>query len=452
MIFAGSYTSRFLRMNKEYLKSKIIYFFILLAAFLFIGTINFSCEKVQKENILELDSIPLNKILDQYVGDGIYPFIYSLIKDSNGKIIYEYSAINKKLLPDISIQEDTWMRIWSMSKLVTISIAMDLIEDGYISMEEPVAKYIPEFKDLKVAVNTDGVSLGKLKAGESACPIFLSENDSILKIKNLFNHSAGFYYALTGFECLDSLIKKVDVPNQKNSDSLIYRLSKIPLIQHSGEMYRYGLNTTVLGLVLERATGSSLNDLVIKKITRPYKIKGLKYSIPQGVSLIPCHTGRDGYLRQAPAGELDIFGKSVPEYSADKNLFLGGEGMLGTANGYIDFMRLLFFHSSKPNNEFLTKESINQMTSKPPGEENDDGYQTGYAFYLTSKTNPYEKNILRVGGYEGTTCWVDREHKLIGTLFTQANETSDKIGLGTKMHDDFKKELRRQLANYEQTF
>ncbi len=410
---------------------------------------HFSCKKIQKENNVELDNIYLNKILDQYVEDGIYPFIYSLIEDSNGKIIYEHSAVNKELLPDISIHANTWMRIWSMSKLVTISIAMDLIEDGLISIDEPVTNYIPEFKDLKVASNVDGVSLARLKVGESACPIFLSKNDSIIKIKNLFDHTAGFYYALTGFDCIDSLVKQVDVPIQENADSLINRLSELPLIQHSGEMYKYGLNTTVLGLVLERATGSSLNDLVIKKITRPYKIKGLKYSIPDGVSLIPCHTGRDGYLRHSLAGELDIFGKSVPEYSADKNLFLGGEGMLGTARGYIDFMRLLFFKSSILDKEFLTDESINQMTSKPKGKRNDDGYQTGYAFYLTSKTNPYEKNILRVGGYEGTTCWVDREHKLIGTLFTQANETADKVGLGTKMHDDFKKELRRQLAYYE---
>ena len=436
-------------MNNVFMRSKIFYFFILLVSFLLAGTMHFSCKKIQKENSVELDTISLNKILDQYVEDGIYPFIYSLIEDSNGKIIYEHSAVNKELLPDISIHADTWMRIWSMSKLVTISIAMDLIEDGLISIDEPVTKYIPEFKDLKVASNVDGVSLARLKVGESACPIFLSKNDSIIKIKNLFDHTAGFYYALTGFDCIDSLIKKVDVPIQENADSLINRLSELPLIQHSGEMYKYGLNTTVLGLVLERATGSSLNDLVIKKITRPYKIKGLKYSIPHGVSLIPCHTGRDGYLRQALAGELDIFGKSVPEYSADKNLFLGGEGMLGTARGYINFMRLLFFKSYILDKEFLTDESIKQMTSKPKGKRNDDGYQTGYAFYLTSKTNPYEKNILRVGGYEGTTCWVDREHKLIGTLFTQANETADKVGLGTKMHDDFKKELRRQLAYYE---
>ena len=120
MIFAESFINRFLRTNNVYIKNKLIYFFILLISSLFAGTIYFSCKKIQKENNVELDIIPLNKILDRYVEDGIYPFIYSLIEDSNGKILYEHSVVNKELLPDISIQADTWMRIWSMSKLVTI--------------------------------------------------------------------------------------------------------------------------------------------------------------------------------------------------------------------------------------------------------------------------------------------------------------------------------------------
>ena len=123
--------------------------------------------------------------------------------------------------------------------------------------------------------------------------------------------------------------------------------------------------------------------------------------------------------------------------------------MLATAKGYINFMRLLFFNSSLKSKEFLSEESIKKMTSKPKGEQNDDGYNTGYAFYLTSETHSYEKNILRVGGYEKTGCWVDRKNQLIGTLFTQANETADKIGLGSKMQNDFKQELYRQLSNYE---
>ncbi len=435
-----SYIVRFLIMNNEnFFKD-----FGFLTFFTLVILVSFSCEKNVK-----LDPEPLNRILDRYVHDGVYPFLYSRIEDSGGRVVYEHSVVNSELLPGIHVDSDTWIRIWSMSKLVTISIAMDLIEDGIISLEDPVVKYIPEFKNLKVAVNSDGISLARLNKKNNPFPFSLVSTDSGLIIENLFDHTAGFYYALTGFAFIDSIIAEVDIPNQKNGNALIQELAQLPLIQNPGEIYKYGMNTTVLGLLLERATGQSLNDLVINRITKPYKIQGLGYTLPDNVSLIPCFTGRDGYLRQAMEGELNLFGGNVPDYDPDKNLFLGGEGMLATAKGYIDFMRLLFFDSHLNGIEFLSKKSLTQMTLKPEGKHNDYGYQTGYAFYLTSDNNPYEKNILRVGGYEKTSCWVDRKYKLIGILFSQANETVDRIGLGSRMDNDFKKELRRQLSNYE---
>ena len=87
------------------------------------------------------------------------------------------------------------------------------------------------------------------------------------------------------------------------------------------------------------------------------------------------------------------------------------------------------------------------MSPKPNVEENDYGYNTGFGLYLTSKTHTFEKDILRVGGYEKTGCWVDRKNKLIGTLFSQANETQDRDGLSNQMEQDFKRELYRQLNN-----
>ena len=65
--------------------------------------------------------------------------------------------------------------------------------------------------------------------------------------------------------------------------------------------------------------------------------------------------------------------------------------------------------------------------------------------YLTSRNHAFEKDILRVGGYEKTKCWVDRKNNLIGTLFSQANETQDSDGLSNQMEQDFKKELFSQL-------
>ena len=85
------------------------------------------------------------------------------------------------------------------------------------------------------------------------------------------------------------------------------------------------------------------------------------------------------------------------------------------------------------------------MTSKQNVKDNNYGYNTSYGFYLTSKNHQYEKDILRVGGYEKTQCWVDKQNKLIGILFSKANKTIEQIAFSSKMEIDFKKELYRQL-------
>ena len=103
-----------------------------------------SCYNKQNSKI-SLDPTPLNQILDNYVENGIWPFLYSRIEYGiTGELLYEHLAINKSLLSDKTINGDTWMRIWSMSKLITISIALDLMEEGIINIDDPVEKYIPE--------------------------------------------------------------------------------------------------------------------------------------------------------------------------------------------------------------------------------------------------------------------------------------------------------------------
>jgi len=124
-----------------------------------------------------------------------------------------------------------------MSKLITISIAMDLIEDRLLSLDDPVINYIPEFKNLKVAVNSDGTSLAMSKSKDDLCPFNLVEPDSVLKIKHLFDHTAGFYYALNGISCIDSLAATIDVPNQENGNQLINSLSKLQTTHNKYVIY-----------------------------------------------------------------------------------------------------------------------------------------------------------------------------------------------------------------------
>ena len=122
-------------------------------------------------NIPDPDAV--DAVLDRFVDEGYYPFIYARLEDRDGNVVYEHGAVNRDLLPDADIDGQTWIRIWSMSKIVTISTVLDLVEDGVLNLEDPVADYIPEFADMQVAVTADGRSLSEVERerGPSACPV-----------------------------------------------------------------------------------------------------------------------------------------------------------------------------------------------------------------------------------------------------------------------------------------
>ena len=390
---------------------------------------------------IELDEPKLNSILDSYVEQDIYPFLYSRIEDDKGKVIYEHSVVNRKILGDEVVSGDSWIRIWSMTKLVTISILMDMVEDDLLELNDDVLTYIPEFKNLKVAVDKNGISLSKSKDKINGCSYSLVPMNTKMTVENLMNHTAGFYYAYTGIACLDSMISSKNIPIIANGDQLVNSLSTLPLIQHPGESYYYGLNTAVLGIIIERISGQSLRDVYNERISIPFGIADLSYVLPKDEHLIPPFTGRYGNLREAIENDLPILGKYVPWYDKRNNLHLGGIGMVGTAKAYISFLRLLFYRDFN----FLNKQTISRMSSKPIDSYSEDGYNTGYAFYLTSGERQYDKNILTVGGYEFTKGWLDRKNKLIGVLFSQVIDAQDKVGLGSQLEEDFKKELFTQL-------
>tara|TARA_Y100000768_G_scaffold137163_1_gene102121 strand:- start:281 stop:1543 length:1263 start_codon:yes stop_codon:yes gene_type:complete len=406
--------------------------------FILIPLILFNCGGSEKKKI-DFQEDKLNHILDSYVESGVYPFLYARIEGESGTV-YEHTVTNKSLLGNLKVDGDTWIRIWSMSKLVTISVAMDLIEENKLSLSDPVTKYIPEFKDLKVAADKSGKSISQLTEVDNDCPHTLVDMDSIMLVKHLFNHTAGFYYTYTLSNCLNNRLSSLDIPTLYDGDELIEKLATIPLVQQPGESYHYGLNIAVLGLVIERIMGKNLAEVFEDRVIKKLGLTGLQYTTPKGVALIPAFTGKSGYLETAKEGDLPILGQHVPNYDSNQELFLGGVGMLGTAKGYIDYWRKLL----DPDKSFLNEESIYKMTSRPLDFPKDQGYQTGFGAYITGESD-HQKDLLTVGGYEFTKSWVDKGNKLFGVLFSQVVSTTDRDGLGSKMEKEFYKELYRQL-------
>ncbi len=366
----------------------------------------------------------INRTMDSLVENGLLPFLYARIENHNGETIFEHSAVNEELYPGLEVNKDSWFRIWSMSKIVTISLTMNLVEDGILDIHEPVSKYIPEFKKLKVALAADNTPItdAPWDKREGICPLKYVPAETEMTIYHLINHQAGFYYPWTEIECLDNIWKEQDLNKANNSQELIDLLKDMPLVQQPGTTYYYGLNTTVLGLVAERATGNSLKQLVEDRITKPLKIEGLQYSKPANVNLLPRTNGGEKLVKVNAENENDILGAKLPDYSPNRSLFLGGEGMLGTTDGYADFMRMLLHRGILNGHRLLENATIEEMSSPHTQKDSPWGYN-GYNLWVTGDTlramGIGEAGFWVSGGYEGTYCWIDRKRKFIGLVMTQ---------------------------------
>jgi len=407
---------------------------LLLLGMFFFTILIFSCKQkdqpkdISSNKVAKLISIDnpteLDSILDGYVDRGSFPFIYARLENLEGEVLYEHSTVNRDLFPDLEVDKDSWIRIWSMSKIITISIALDLVEDGLLKLDDPVDKYIPEFKNLKVAKSADGENLTTVNRdnNELICPLKYEPLDSVMTVLDLINHKAGFYYATTGIDCFDEMIAAENLPTSKNADEFIERLSRLPLIMQPGSDEFYGINTTVLGFVAERVSGKSLKDLVKERVTGPLSINGLQYGLPLGSKLVPAVSGKDSVLRLAMQEELDIFGPDVPDYDMSHELYLGGEGMVANADGYADFVRMLVNHGTLNGKRFLDKMTVEDIYAPHTQLDNKYGYN-GYNLWVSGDSmrinGQGDAGLWIGGGYEGTSFWADPKREFVGVIMTQ---------------------------------
>ena len=392
------------------------------------------------------DPRPLDAVIDSYVDEKVYAFVYVRLEDREGRVLYDHAAVNEDLMEGLPVNGDTWIRIWSMSKIVTISVVLDLVEDGVLSLSDRVMDFIPEFADLQVAVSAQGDDLSLLEDKQVACPLQTVPMKYGMTVLDLLNHRGGFYYPMTGIECLDQPLAAADLPAAADSQDLVNRLAALPLINQPGTTGFYGTGTTVLGLVAERATGKSLAQLVAQRVTGPLKIEGLRYGLPEGARLSPRFTGRDGEVRKMTEQDRLIFGTELPDYDPAHALYLGGEGMLATADGYADFARMLLRRGELNGHRFLEPSTIEDMTA--PHSQLDSPYgHNGYNLWISNgrgsdgETGPAPLWIG--GGYEGTHFWIDPLRGFVGIIMAQIFNVPEK---GWQRDEDIRRAVYAQLA------
>ena len=377
----------------------------------------------------KLASKNVDQVVDGFVDNGNFPFLLARVETLDGELLYQHAAVNRNLIPSLKINGNSWMRIWSMSKIVTIVTILDLAEDGVLKLSDPVSKYVPEVSSMMVAYDSTGKKsiVQSIRDPKSACPFVLKPQVNVMTIEHLLNHEAGFYYPATNVDCLDEALAKNSLEDDIDGISFMEMLKSTPLVQDPGTTYFYGLNTTILGFVAERVTGLSLEELVKQRITEPIGINGLSYHLPAKAVLPPRFKSRDGNLTIAEERDLNIFGGFLPRYNSENRLYLGGEGMVATAKGYAKFIRMILGKGALSGKRVLNEESVDLLV-QPHTQINNPYGHNGYNIFIANgfrgKDNPPHKPGLWLGGgYEGTRYWIDPDLGLVGVFMTQVNTT-----------------------------
>jgi CubicO group peptidase (beta-lactamase class C family) len=345
----------------------------------------------------------------------------------DGKVAYEKALGVQDPVTGTPMRIDSIFRIYSMTKPVVSVVAMQLVEEGRIGLDDPVSRYMPDLRGLKVGVEKDG----KLE-------IVPSQRE--MTVRDLLRHTSGFTYGVFGKGMVKTLYGKegVDSTNITNAE-LVRRLAKVPLAHQPGTAWEYGRSTDVLGHLIERLTGQELDKVLEARVFKPLKMADTGFWVPLG-KLDRVAEAFDKDPEGAAAYRL-LQVRYKPTYLA------GGQGLVSTARDYLRFAQMLANGGELDGTRILQKESLAEMTRNQLGTIKGPspayGFGLGFAVRLTDpgSTTPGRAGEYNWSGYGGTTFWVDPQEGLIAILMTQGPNQR------THTRTLFRKQVYGALAN-----
>jgi CubicO group peptidase (beta-lactamase class C family) len=328
---------------------------------------------------------------------------------------------------------DTLFRIASMTKPVTSVAIMMLVEDGKVKLNDPVSKYIPEFKHPTVCLpDKNGEDFQEAAAKRE------------ITIHDLLTHTSGLTYRLWGIKPWATLYRKGGVsdglihPPGSSADN-VRRLAKQPLMFHPGSAWAYGLSTDVLGVVVEAASGKDLATFFRERIFRPLKMRDTFFFVPESkqdrLASVYLLNGERKLTRigDEPLTLRELVISTTYPCAKDGKYFSGGAGLVSTARDYLRFLQMLLNGGELDGVRLLKAETVKRMTTNQIGDVKmyirEHGDRFGYGFaVLTEAGKPAD--VASVGTYSWggifhTYFWVDAKKELIGVLMTQVFAISD---------------------------
>jgi len=197
--------------------------------------------------------IAYENFLKNEIKEGKMPGAVSYIM-KNGELVHNAALGYASMKENTPMQEDQILHIMSMTKPIVSVAFMMLYEEGHFFLSDPVSKYLPQFKDLKV---TQDVSAGVDGATVAA--------NKAVTIHHVLTHTAGFSHGLGGTKLDNEVAKALYYEPQENIESRVNTLASLPLIGHPGEQWYYSASPDILALLIEHFSGMTVNDFLQKR-------------------------------------------------------------------------------------------------------------------------------------------------------------------------------------------
>ena len=365
----------------------------------------------------KLDAIP--KALNNFVKNNQLPgFVSAVAKD--GKVVH-FNAMGKRDVErDLPMENDTIFRMYSMTKPVTGAAVMILIDEGKVSVNDPVSKYIPEFSDLKVM---------KTAADGSTA---LAPATKTMTIEHLLTHTSGLSYGIFD-PSVAKYYEDADVMNPDISlEEFAKRAATLPLVSEPGEKWTYSIAMDVLGRVVEVVSGQRFGDFLEDRIFAPLKMVDSGFYVPESKQdRFAANYGPTADRK----GMTLIDDPTTSAFLKRPGNDSGGGGMVGTVSDYLRFAQMLVNGGELDGMRILSEEAVEAMTSNQLPESMGKAplgdmlpmraEGVGFGYTGAAIMDGYENTLFGSegqyawGGYASTDFWIDKKHNIVGIICTQ---------------------------------
>lgn len=337
-----------------------------------------------------------------------------------GKIAYHKAFGLNDMATKEPLQKDAIFRIASQTKAITSVAIMMLFEDGKLLLDDPVSKYIPSFKKQNV--------LDKFNEKDTTFTTVPAVKE--VTIRELLTHTSGLGYATIGSKEANAIYAKSKISSglgegNKSLLDAMSRLGTLPLMHQPGAKFTYGLNTDLLGCLVEVISGESLEQFFNTRIFEPLGMKDTYFNLPAAKAgrLVNLYKEeKDGSLSKANSGMLNT--PVGPEYPLLKHsYFSGGAGLSSTLLDYATFLQMLLNNGKYNGNQLLSRNSVRIMTTNQIGDIPFSGDKFGLGFSIvtdkSSGKTMAQEGTYAWGGAFATSYWVDPQEKMVYLFYRQ---------------------------------